>query len=68
MVLFRKGWKIVFDLRNNKRKAKQLFDTAEEFLNFAKRALEDGSLRVFSDNLFSAAELFITSQLFVMSE
>jgi len=25
-------------------------------------------LRVFSDNLFSAAELFITSQLFVMSE
>jgi uncharacterized protein (UPF0332 family) len=68
MVLFRKGWKIVFDLRNNKRKAKQLFDTAEEFLNSAKRALEDGSLRVFSDNLFSAAELFITSQLFVMTE
>jgi hypothetical protein len=68
MVLFRKGWKVRFDLRNNKRKARELYDSAREFLNSAKRALDNGSMRVFSDNLFSAAELFVTSQLFVMSE
>lgn len=68
MVLFREGWKVKFDLRNNKRRASELYDSAREFLKSAKRALEDGSLRVLSDNLFSAAELFITSQLFVMAE
>lgn len=68
MVLFREGWKIKFDLRNNKRRAKELYDSAREFLNSAKKALDDASMRVFSDNLFSTVELFVTSQLFVMSE
>lgn len=68
MILFRKGWKIKFDLRQNKRKAKERYDAAKEFLNLAKKALEEGNLRAFTDILFSAVELFVTSQLFVISE
>lgn len=68
MILSGKGWKIKFDFRRYKRKAKERYDAAREFLDAARNALNEGHLRAFADTLFSSAELFITSQLFVMSE
>jgi uncharacterized protein (UPF0332 family) len=61
------NWHGFFDFRYNKGKAKELFNTAQQFLDSAKDEYKARRLQVFADNLFSAAELFVQSLLFVES-
>ena len=70
-VIFKKelngNWQGYFNFRYNKGKAKELFNTALQFLETAKDAHKAGRLRVFPDNLFSATELLVQGMLFVMT-
>jgi hypothetical protein len=61
------NWRGYFDFRYNTGKASELLSSAHEFLESAKEAHKAGRLQVFGDNLFSAAELFVQSLLFVES-
>lgn len=61
------NWQGYFDFRYNKGKAKELFDTAQEFFETAKDAYRAGRIRACLDNLFSATELLVQSMLFVMT-
>jgi HEPN domain-containing protein len=65
---FKKGWIIHFDFRYNKQKSKDRFDAAKEFYKVAKFSYENELWRSFIDTSFSAAELLVTSQLFVLSD
>jgi hypothetical protein len=68
MVLFQKGWMIGFDFRTNKKLAHDRYTVGIDFLRAAEILLEKYLLRPFVDVLFSAVELFVTAQLFVMAE
>ena len=61
------NWRGFFDFRYNIGKASELLSSAHEFFESAKEAYKAGRLQVFADNLFSAAELFVQSLLFVES-
>ncbi len=67
-VIFKKdingNWHGYLNFVYNKGRAKELFDTALQFLETAKESHKARRLRVFIDNLFSATELLIQSMLF----
>ena len=65
MILFQKCWKIWFDFRTNKKLALERFNVGQEVLKAADICFNEGLSRAFIDVLFSAVELFVTSQLFV---
>ena len=67
MLLLDNHWHIYFDFRTNRQKSYERYKAGKEFLEAAENNIK-GSKRVFVDNLFSAVELFVTSQLFIMSE
>jgi hypothetical protein len=55
-----------FDFRYNKAEAKKRYKAAREFYEVAKISYDNKYWRLFVDNLFSSAELFVTSQLLVL--
>jgi hypothetical protein len=67
LLLFKDKWIIHFDFRYNKAEAKKRYDAAREFYEVAKMSYHNRYWRPFVDNLFSSAELFVTSQLLVLS-
>ena len=68
LIRFREKWIMHFDFRYNKQKARERFDAGKEFYNVAKYCFDAKLLRPFVDILFSATELLVTTQLFVISE
>ncbi len=68
MLKLRDNWYIHFDFRQNKGRAKKLFDSALQFFEGAKLCHQNKLDRPFVDNLFSAVELLATAHLFTMSE
>lgn len=68
MVLYQKGWMIGFDFRTNKKIGYDRYKVGVDFLKAAEVLLESNLLRPFIDVLFSAVELFVTAQLFIMAE
>ena len=68
LIRFREKWIMHFDFRYNKQKARERFDAGKEFYNVAKYCFDAKPLRPFVDILFSATELLVTTQLFVISE
>jgi hypothetical protein len=66
MISFPNGWVIGFDFRTNKKLALGRYGVGEDFLAAADACLIKGHYRPLIDNLFSAVELFVTAQLFVM--
>jgi hypothetical protein len=67
MLLFKGRWVFHFDFRYNKPEAKKRYDAANEFYEIAKICYDKQYWRPFIDNLFSSAELLVTSQLLVLS-
>ena len=65
-VRFPRGWLISFDFRTNKELALERYDAGEDFLNVADACFLKGNFRALVDNLFSAVELFVSAQLFIM--
>jgi hypothetical protein len=65
---FKNLWIMHMDLRHNKEKAKERYDSALQFFKGAKLCFENKLERPFIDNLFSAVELLATSQLLCISE
>jgi hypothetical protein len=68
MILFKNKWLISFDFRINKKLAKEKLEIGRDYLEIAEYSLRKSKLNVFVDNLFSAIELFVTSQLLVSAE
>ena len=66
MLHFVDRWYIYFDFRTNRQRAYERYQGGKEWLEAAQTNLK-GSKRVFIDNLYSAVELFVTSQLFIIS-
>jgi hypothetical protein len=62
------NWSISFDFRMNKTIAQNKYNAGLQFLDTSKLCKEKGSFSVAIDTLFSALELFVTSQLIVTSE
>jgi hypothetical protein len=67
MLRFKGKWVIHFDFRYNKAEAKKRYEAAREFYEVAEISYHSKYWRPFVDNLFSSAELFVTSQLLVLS-
>jgi hypothetical protein len=61
-------WTIKFEGTWNKARAGQRFDAAKEFYEAATLCINNRLLRPFIDNLYSAVELLITSQLLLMAD
>lgn len=67
MLHFKGKWVIHFDFRYNKAEAKKRYEAAKEFYEIAENCFHNKYWRPFVDNLFSSTELFVTSQLLVLS-
>lgn len=67
MLYFKGKWVFHVDFRYNKSEAKKRYEAGKEFYELAKTSYSNGYWRAFVDNLFSSAELFVTSQLLVLS-
>lgn len=63
MMLFKGRWLLAFDFRYNAARVEATMDAAREFLEVASLAFENGHMRAFVDNLFSAAELVAKGHL-----
>jgi hypothetical protein len=67
MFQFKGRWIFHIDFRYNKPEAQNRYESAKEFYETAKFCYDKQYWRPFVDILFSSTELFVASQLFVLS-
>lgn len=67
MLTFRGRLVFHIDFRYNKFEAQKRYDTAKEFYDIAKICYDKKYWRPFADILFSSSELFVVSQLLIVS-
>jgi hypothetical protein len=68
MIVINREILFTFDFRYNKGYARNCFNTARQFFDSAKDALEKNRLAPFIDNLFSCVELLAKAELLLMPD